>query len=75
MWHYDYVRVVKDSRLVLDRLVAYLPENLEVFLFDPQQFAVLTRDDRRVTRTVVEYRLAERRTHSQRTQCHRVLQP
>jgi len=53
--------------------VAYLPEDLEVFLLDAQQLAVFSSDDRRMARTVVEYRLAESGAHSQRAQRHRVL--
>lgn len=53
--------------------VAYLPENLEVFLFDAQQLAVLASDDRRMARTVVQYRFAERSAHAERAQSHRVL--
>jgi len=54
--------------------LAYLPEDLEVFLFDAQQLAVLASDDRRMPRTVVQYRLAERSAHAERTQSYRVLQ-
>ena len=64
------------SCTLLDRqsvYTAYLPEDLEVFLFDSEQFAVFASDHSWMPWTVVEYRLAERSTHTECAQCHRVL--